>query len=64
MDFINENNGPVPGCAGACRFHHDDLDLFDAAQYGAEIHKIAAGASRDDLRQGCFADSGRSPEDH
>ena len=46
------------------RLNHHVFNFFDSAGNRAELNKRSVGMVRDDPRKSCFADTGRSPEDH
>ena len=64
MDFINKNDGFFSETAIVLRALHNGLDFLDAAGYRRKIDKGRFRSVRDDARQGCLADTRRSPKNH
>ncbi len=64
VNLIDEENGARVHLGGLRRRGHHLLDLLDAAQDGGELDEAGFRGLGDDLGQGGFAHSRRTPEDH
>src|SRR5207302_7363138 len=63
MDLIDEDDGSraeIAGFRGVC---HHLLDFFDSAENSGELDEVGLGYMRNDLCQGGFSHTGRTPED-